>query len=557
MRLQRASRFAGRTLICTLLMLAAVGVLAHVLPTQSPTLSSEVALRSASCARSLSRGGGLTTGVAYPLMLGLGIDAERQPLVTGGPFFPALLAWYFSLRGDTDLSVRLCSALGFLVCIGAGIALGARLGGFGAGALTGAALMLNPLLVGAALSGGPIAWALAWFTVAACLLTGQPERTDGAPSPGGSAGPWQWARIALAGVALGLAYLSEPSTLPLLLPAYLLMVRAASPTPVAPGAGWALLAGFALCAVPWWVRNVAVAHSPFLSLDRYALLADAPGYPENTVLRSPVSPGSPYLFVLAHPAYFLKRIGTNLASGTSAATGLTGLLTLALATAAFLVRPQSQAERALRGALVAGLLAVAAWTCLAPFTMTGPLLVVPMATALAAVLAIRLVGGLRRPARVASWAVIAVLGVSPVAVGMLEQGAPGPSAVAAAAVEASQLLPADVVVVTDEPATVAWYSQRSAMLLPLGQRGLDAARAALADRPVAYFLTRGVVTPRPREDLAPYQAMLAPERPVSDLSEVKLKSASARLFVYGPPPAPPEAASAEPGAAPKGGEGTR
>ncbi len=557
LRLLRVSRFASRAFLCVLLTLAAVGVLGRALAMQPATLTSQVALTAASCGRSVADGSGLRTGVVYPVMRGLGLSADDSPLLATGPFYPAFLAGYFQIRGETDLAVRLGSAIGLLVCVWFSIAIGARLAGFGAGLLAGLAVLLNQQIASTAVSGGPSIWVIAWFTAGVALLLWDqgPVRGDGVAEQPGR--PWAaYLRLALAGIAVGLAYLTEPVALALVIPA-LVLVRARR-APGARGAMVVFIAGFLVCAVPWWIRNMALVGNPLFSLDRYALFLNSSEYPEDVVLRDARLPGSPYGFGLSNLGSLAARVGGNLSALGVALPAMLGLASVVLCLVAFLARPATDGERALRAGLVAALVALWLWTAAMPSALAVPLIAAPIATILSVVMLVRMLAGQPRARSVGVLVCLGLVVASPVATSVLGTAGGRPSPTVVASVELAKRIPQETLVVTDEPATVSWYAERTAVLLPRGQEGVDGLLQAVGDRPVAFFLTEGI-SRADRPDMKPYRDMLTAKEPPEGLTEVRLASPGARVFTVGQfaLPVPEAPAGSAPADATKAGEGAR
>jgi hypothetical protein len=589
----RASRFAGRVLSCTLLVLVAVAVLAHALDAESSgPLTDEVALRAADCARSLSRGEGLTTSIVYPVTFGLGHGIDRAPLLSGGPLLPVLLAGYFRSRGEADLlagqvrlqpggwvlatylrvglarerewlqasravhnradlTVRLCSCVGFLVCLAAGMALGARLRGFGTGMLTGAAFILSPQLVRVSVSGGPTIWAAAWLLIAVTLLTGRDQGVTTPAARGRRADRLGLVRSAVAGMCLALCYLSEPVTL-VLAPLAMAIFSRRPDGSRDHRTACALAVGLLLCAGPWWVRNTMLGHDPLFSLDRYGVLANTPDHPGASLLRTEQVPQSLLLYVVTHPGLYLARAASNLAAGLATVGRVAGLLVLSLAAGAYLARPRGRDERALRAMLAAGLLALGAWSALAPFAATTPVIVLPLCAALAASVLPGLIAGLGRCRRAVTWSIVGALAVAPTAAALVDPAPIRVPLAAAAALEAGAKLPRGEVTISDEPAAVALYGDRTAVLLPQGQDSLDEVRSRAHGRQVAYLLTAAALSAGQLRGADRYLRELGFAKLPRGLTDVPLRARGARLVVEGPVPS--RLALGAPGAR-TGGEG--
>ena len=212
------------------------------------------ALEHAVMARRLARGEGFSTTVVYPAELRLGADASH-PAVRQPPLWPLVLAAPFAVLGAEDGVARATTIaiFGLLVAIAAALA-GAR-GGLLAGVV--AALAVATTTPNLLLAIQPVSATLFAVLIALVLWL----CASGAPA-------------FAVGLACALAYLTRYSGI-LLLPAALVLVFARRRDGRA--VAWCL-AGFALVAAPWWIRNLLIAGNPFYSLQTLALWI-APGAP--------------------------------------------------------------------------------------------------------------------------------------------------------------------------------------------------------------------------------------------------------------------------------------
>lgn len=202
----------------------------------------------ADLARRLARGHGFTTGVVFPAQLRFGI--EDPPSLTRPPLWPLSVAAAFALVGPEPLAVH-----GMLLAYLAGTAavcaaLGTRLAGRGVGILTGIGVATaEPLRL---VSFGGLSEPAFGFWIALAFLL------------------WEIRASAWAlGAACGAAYLTRYNGAVLLpVMAALLVTRSGG---VAAGIKGAIvcISGFAVLALPWWIRNWAVTGDPFYSLVNY------------------------------------------------------------------------------------------------------------------------------------------------------------------------------------------------------------------------------------------------------------------------------------------------
>ncbi|HVN37077.1 MAG TPA: hypothetical protein VMW19_02760 [Myxococcota bacterium] len=242
----------SRPIVVLLLLLAAVlgdASARSQLQGIEPSIRSDDALEHAVMARRLARGEGFTTGVIYPAELRLGADSAH-PAIGQPPLWPLVLAAPFAAFGADDGVARATTIACFAALVAVSAALAGVRGGLLAGAVAAIAvattdesrlLALEP--TSATLFGVAIALAF-WLC------------TSGAPA-------------FAVGLVCGLAYLTRYGGL-LLLPAVLALVFARRRDARALGA---CAAGFAVVALPWWIRNTWVAGQPFASLQNLSLWA--------------------------------------------------------------------------------------------------------------------------------------------------------------------------------------------------------------------------------------------------------------------------------------------
>lgn len=198
----------------------------------------------ADIARHLARGEGFTTGVIFPAQLRYGV--EHHPSLTRPPLWPLSIAAAFAVFGPEPLAVH-GVLLAYLVATAAlCTALATARAGRGAGAVTGVAVATSSPL-GLVSYGALSEPAFAFWIALAFFL-------------------WERRAPALAlGAACGAAYLTRYNGA-VLLPVMLALL--------ATRPGWLrsaalCTAGFAVLAVPWWVRNWSVTGDPFYSLVNY------------------------------------------------------------------------------------------------------------------------------------------------------------------------------------------------------------------------------------------------------------------------------------------------
>jgi hypothetical protein len=193
--------------------------------------------------RRLAAGEGFTTGVIYPAELAFGATADH-PAVMRPPLWPLALASVFAVTEPRAGAAQALTGAFFLGTVALTTVLGAALGGPVAGTLAGLALATTPAFAGLAqdaVSETPFAF----FVTLAFLLYARRSHAFGI------------------GLTCGLAYLTRYNGL-LLFPVLLALLWVRRPRTLR-----TLLlcsAGFALVALPWWLRNSWIAGNPFYSL---------------------------------------------------------------------------------------------------------------------------------------------------------------------------------------------------------------------------------------------------------------------------------------------------
>ncbi len=196
--------------------------------------------------RQLARGDGFTTGIIYPVEVDYGVE-RGHPALLRPPLWPLSMAAAFALTGPQEWAVHWVLMVFFAAMVGTAAALAGARGGVLAGAIAGVAVATSPQISALAYFGGTETLfgllSLAPFALLAC-----------------------GARPFWIGLVCGLAYLTRYNGV-VLLPVVGLVLF------FAPGRVRALgelVAGFAVVALPWWIRNFAITGNPLFSLYNYA-----------------------------------------------------------------------------------------------------------------------------------------------------------------------------------------------------------------------------------------------------------------------------------------------
>jgi hypothetical protein len=234
-------------------------------------------------ARRFYRGEGLTTGFLKPAAILRQGGDPSPPDLYNSPVYIFILANFFRITGVSEGSVYGCSLLwAFLSGILLFFIVRSRQG-LPAACAAFLLYAANPGVIEGAFSGLPFSW-LSFLLL--LLSLGVYYRHPGSIV-------WTGGLGALA----GLLYLTEFDYLFLSLAIFALVI-AGSPSP-----RWkhalAFVGAFALCSLPWWIRQISVAGSPFFSLRWFDFRAYSDLFPGNRVARDfdPAALLSPFPFV--------------------------------------------------------------------------------------------------------------------------------------------------------------------------------------------------------------------------------------------------------------------
>lgn len=243
-KLAASRRPPAALLIGTSVLALAVWWLSHLgLPW---ALWSRDAHEYAEMGRRLAAGEGFTTGIIYPAELAFGV-AEDRPAVMRPPGWPALLGLLFAAAGPQVAVVHAAVSICFAASIVFACALATRCAGAGAGLVAAVATATSPAALACTIDGASEALFALLVTLAFLLVTTRKS-------------------VAWLGAVCGLAYLTRYNGAALL-PAVLLVLWLRSGLRSPPLREFAVcLATFLAVALPWWIRNLVVAGSPFYSL---------------------------------------------------------------------------------------------------------------------------------------------------------------------------------------------------------------------------------------------------------------------------------------------------
>jgi 4-amino-4-deoxy-L-arabinose transferase-like glycosyltransferase len=451
------------------------------------------AMEQAQIARHVAVGDGLVTDSLRPVSLAIQPSLKGHPDLYHPPLPPLLLGLTFALTHPSD---RAAAALGLLLWVATIVLtflLARRWFGLTVAWLAAAFAACNIGLLKAALLGMPYPLAALLLLLQAMLAAPAPRRADEPAPPGEDVR----SDLRIAGVAVlgALAALSHYLFF-FLAPAvgiYLVLSRRRR--------GRAALIfglGFAVATLPWMIRNFHWGRSPFFSLYWFEALAGTDTWPGDTVWRSMAAASTgPWEFAFSHPFQMIRKMSGGALRFWSESLSVTDpVVTFLFASALFSRRDRGP----WRGWLVAttvGLLLTAAASCVfraEPELLLcwTPLLAIPAAAQVVAWTAermeqvslrrywsIRLIPSLFQDPKALRLllyrgVVLAILIV--VAFPLWYYVWVARSEPAAAVLDTAafaESVPPEAVVMTDQPALVAWKGERRAVWLPLEEGEWD------------------------------------------------------------------------------------
>jgi len=422
-------------------------------------LTNSDALDLAQLGRNLAAGRGFSTFVLRPLALSHGPDALRQPDLVHGPLYPVLLAAAFAALGARDTVACLVSGLLYVATVPIVYRLSRDVFGRAVARITVLVFALNPMVLDCAVSGRQITLTLLLATALFWVLVRLLRLADEGASDSRND------RLLMAAGALAAAlYLTDPILIWLapvfLAPVVWIQANRARAAALACGT-------FALLAVPWMARNGVLSGNPIFGLRGADVWMGTRVYPVDSGYRE--LPGH----LAATRELFGALVEKMLAGVNRILTGIPQLSStwiLAFFLPGALFRLHDPASNGLR----------LAWVAAAAALCAGMLLFgvhVPLLAALLPVALLYSVGFLAHlfkqakidgPGRNVACSVIALATLYPLFSDLALAGRARPLPLAGAARLLRQQSVLGDVCVTDEPWAVAWYADRPALWIPLG-----------------------------------------------------------------------------------------
>ncbi len=294
-------------------------------------LRDPVALDHAQLARHIAEGDGLVTTYIRPLSVAFKADISPHPDLYNAPLHPLILAGVFRVLEATERVAVGMSAWLWLMSVWVTFLLGFHWFGWRAGLFASVLYGCNVAAISAAMGAMPhplfsiISVIVLWLALP--KIGQQIERVGGPGKRPGTgeqstvdagedsetaavlvpaALPW---RIAACGLACALATLAH---FPLGIMAVVIGWSVVSTSPHRGRALGLFLGGFFAGLSPWIIRSALITGSPFFNLYSYEALGGTGQFPGDTVWRFATPPDHPALFLFHHPVQAVIKLITGL-----------------------------------------------------------------------------------------------------------------------------------------------------------------------------------------------------------------------------------------------------
>jgi 4-amino-4-deoxy-L-arabinose transferase-like glycosyltransferase len=244
------------------------------------------AMQYGAAARNLLSGRGFTEGSIWPREL---LYTPRSPFYANRiqPFLPLVVTGIFAIFGVSDIAVAVASGLFFVLLIPAVFLLGRVLYGEAAAWLTALLVLFDRTMLQFSISG------LTELTFAFLLVFPLLLVTRWHSNPG------RW----VAGMVLGLAFLTRPGAIVYLLP--IIIYVAVSDHDKSRFARFLL--GFIITLLPFLAWKYVRFGDPFLEVNSVLLLRNSTAFPGETIVRL-IESVSPFSYVISHPDVLLRKL---------------------------------------------------------------------------------------------------------------------------------------------------------------------------------------------------------------------------------------------------------
>lgn len=512
---ERLNVFAKAAALGVLVALIGIVAFGQFYDARFNGLVSTTAMEIADIAQQARAGHGMSTKVIRPLALAHGQPNEEgvMPEMLHPPLYPYLLSWLFRARGGGDASVALFNGLMFLLTGWVVYAIARLLWDKVVALLAVAVYFVSVDALGQALtaSGASLAGLLFTIAVWAALRNRQSTATSQDPNQN-TVGPGFVIWPVIAGGIFGLTYLGGLTSLLLIIPLAVLATAGSR-------SRWLQVGLMVIAAVvvisPWVARNLRVTGTLLPPMANYVLLTHTQTYPGESVFQHlPDQVLPPMTFVFQRPGEILNKVGRGL---TMLYRGGPNMLNPYLFPffifGAFLFERNSL-KRSLWRVVLAMFALQGLSICVYRLDLNGLGVLLPIAMCLTVA---GLVETLRRTeASRLIQVLVGVLICGLVLFPTVSSAVLGKKMPRNRTMSSLQLidkgLTDDAVVVTDDPAAVAWYAHKQGVLLPDSPASL--ARLPQWGIEVHYLYlskARGETVPRAALNLKPWYELLQSE----------------------------------------------
>ena len=502
------------------LVVVPVGLIGLTMAVKFQGLQSPAAWESAQLARNIADGHGFATSAVRPLTLSVQSTLRNVPDFWSAPAQPVLQALVFNLTTPSDRVAAFTGLAFWLISVWLTFAIARRWFGPRVAMLAVVFYASNPVIITLAMTGLPYALATVFILLACGLAVPRLSTTAGATPQ-----PVAWWHLFLAGLCCALAMLTHWA-LGIVILALAWYVAATAPQSRARAVLW-LVAGFGLVAFPWLVRNWFTSQGATWGLTGYALLADTHRFPGESIWRT-LNPPSAVSFLVKHPREFLTKLPAGIFQFVRTAPVTLHLVVGIFFMAALPAAMRHTYRRGLAMLLLIGCMLSAAVSCLLQpdsqlLAVWTPLVAMLAAARLTDWITQR-VGPLslrwlkfkpepltsqdnqsahksnldrlfqsRKPGQALAYLlVIGVVCLPMAAFFLFIRTELSPNRQNLFAFFKTNV-PTNAVVLTDQPALVAWYAERQAVWLPQQESNLDMIEK-LAGRSVVYYVTAATPT---------------------------------------------------------------
>lgn len=438
-----------------------------------PGLRNPEALDFAQLGRNLAGGRGFTTFFLRPLGLTHGDNPLAQPEVVHGPLFPLCLAVAFAALGAKDGVAAGVSAAFFVLSVPAIYFLGKRTFGPRVGAISAGVFALNSLTLEYATSGLPLTLSI---LLEICLMltlgrvVARPQRAPSGETQETSASnakpnaSFPFVPLLLSGLLTALLYLNDPMyvwMLPVVVTLAAVSLKQKRPLGIA-----LLLLPMVFPAGIWMVRSTLLTGNPIFGLRGSEVWMSTRIYPGLSSYRMLPSE------ITRNPALLqeiLRKTMLGLGTVLDAWPQVGGNWVLVFFLPSLFFRLSDPVCNLLRKVVLYSFLAVTLGMML--FHIEMPVLVTFMPTMLVFAVAyltfLAQQAQLERAATIRMGLALGTLLLYPLIRNLFLEDKPQPVREREAALALAKKSRPDDVVLTDQPWTIAWYSNRPAVFVPL------------------------------------------------------------------------------------------